>query len=172
MQANPNLRQALGHFATGVTIITSRDAAGQPIGVTVNSFNSVSLEPPLILWSLARRAYSFDTFATQRHFAVHILSAHQQHLSDRFARAGADKFADIELEEGLGGAPLLSDCAAVFQCQTEARYDGGDHLIVLGRVQAYHTREHPPLLFYRGRYARPAIAHGLGYDGATHHSHS
>ncbi len=158
MSENRTLRHALGHFATGVTIMTTRDSAGHDVGVTVNSFNSVSLEPPLILWSLARQAYSLPAFTQHGHFAVHILSAHQRSLSDRFARAGADKFADLAIERGVGDIPLLPDCAAVLQCATEACHDGGDHVILLGRVLTFHTRDHQPLLFYRGRYATPPLA--------------
>lgn len=148
-------RDALGHFATGVTVITTRDADDKPVGVTVNSFSSLSLEPPLILWSLAKKSYSLDAFERHPAFAVHVLASDQRHLSDRFARAGTDKFADLAIDEGFGGAPLLGDCAAVFQCSTEHRYDGGDHIIMVGRVQQFTTAERPPLLFYRGRYATP-----------------
>ncbi|MFN4062735.1 flavin reductase family protein [Parazoarcus communis] len=148
-------RNALGHFATGVTIVTTRDAQGEPVGVTVNSFASVSLEPPLVLWSLAKKSWSLAAFEHNPNFAIHVLASDQQSLSDRFARAGTDKFADLDTANGLGNIPLLPNCAAVFQCTVEHRYDGGDHLILVGRVQDFSTTEHPPLLFYRGRYAAP-----------------
>lgn len=147
------LRNALGHFATGVTVVTTRNAAGAPVGVTINSFSSLSLDPPLILWSLAKKSHSLAAFEGAAHFAVHVLAADQQALSDRFARSGNDKFADVTLSRGLGELPLLGHCAAVFQCSAEHRYDGGDHLILVGRVQRFATDERPPLLFYRGRYA-------------------
>lgn len=152
MHTPHTLRQALGHFATGVTIITTRDAAGQPVGVTVNSFNSVSLDPPLVLWSLARKAYSYDAFNREGHFAVHVLAADQQALSNRFAQAGTDKFANLAVKAGVADLPLLTGCAAVFQCQTVARYDGGDHLILVGKVHHYQCAERAPLMFHRGRY--------------------
>jgi flavin reductase (DIM6/NTAB) family NADH-FMN oxidoreductase RutF len=148
-------RDALGHFATGVTVVTTRDAGGQPVGVTVNSFSSLSLDPPLILWSLAKKSYSLAAFEAADGFAVHVLASDQQALSDRFARAGADKFTDLPFGAGPGELPLLPRCAAVFQCRTEHRYDGGDHLILVGRVQRFSTEDRPPLLFYRGRYATP-----------------
>lgn len=148
-------RNALGHFATGVTVITTRDGEDKPVGVTVNSFSSLSLDPPLILWSLAKKSYSLTAFERHPAFAVHVLASDQQGLSDRFARAGSDKFAGIDAGEGFGGVPLLPSCAAVFQCSTEHRYDGGDHVIMVGRVQRFDTAERPPLLFYRGRYATP-----------------
>lgn len=149
------LRNALGHFATGVTVVTTRDRTGAPIGVTVNSFSSLSLEPPLIMWSLAKKSYSLAAFEASGGFAVHVLAADQRELSDRFARAGTDKFSDIPVSVGLDDLPLLPRCAAVFQCSTEHRYDGGDHLILVGRVQRFTTEDRPPLLFYRGRYATP-----------------
>ncbi|HJV27911.1 MAG TPA: flavin reductase family protein [Aromatoleum sp.] len=148
-------RDALGHFATGVTVVTTRDAQHQPVGVTVNSFSSLSLDPPLILWSLAKKSYSLAAFETHPAFAVHVLASDQQELSNCFARAGADKFAGATPREGFGGVPLLSGCAAVFECSMEFRYDGGDHVILVGRVQRFSTQERPPLLFYRGRYATP-----------------
>lgn len=148
-------RSALGHFATGVTIVTTRDTSGDPVGVTVNSFASVSLDPPLILWSLAKNSYSLDAFTACSHFAVHVLASSQQGLSDRFARAASDKFSGLAPESGLGDAPLLSGCATVFECSTEHRYDGGDHLILVGRVHRFDVQDRAPLLFYRGRYAAP-----------------
>lgn len=148
-------RSALGHFATGVTIVTTRGTEGEPVGVTVNSFASVSLDPPLILWSLAKNSYSVPAFTAARHFAVHVLASSQQALSDRFARAASDKFSGLELGAGIGDTPLLDGCATVFECSTEHRYDGGDHLILVGRVQRYDVHDRAPLLFYRGRYAAP-----------------
>lgn len=149
------LRNALGHFATGVTIVTTLDAEREPVGVTVNSFSSVSLEPPLVLWSLARKSWSLPAFENAEHFAIHVLGSDQQDLSDRFARASSDKFGAVETRPGLGDVPLLNGCAAVFECTTEHRYDGGDHIILVGRVQAFSVCDKAPLLFYRGRYAVP-----------------
>ncbi|WP_221801621.1 flavin reductase family protein [Oceanobacter mangrovi] len=156
---NQQLRQALGQFATGVTIVTTNTPQGEPVGVTVSSFNSVSLEPPLVLWSIAKSAYSCEAFEAASHFAVHVLGAEQQPLSDRFARSSSDKFAGIELQQGINRLPLLTDCAARFQCAVEYCYEGGDHLIFVGRVMKLDLAEQPadPLLFYRSRYARLAV---------------
>jgi flavin reductase (DIM6/NTAB) family NADH-FMN oxidoreductase RutF len=156
------LRNALGHFATGVTVVTTCAPDGAKIGVTVNSFASLSLDPPLVLWSLARKSWSMSAFEIAGHFAVHVLAADQQALSDRFSRAGADKFGGVETVEGVGGVPLLRDCAAVFECSVEHRYDGGDHVILVGRVERFSTAERAPLLFYRGRYATPD-SEGYGF---------
>lgn len=159
MMSHQSLRHALGHFATGVTIITTRDADQQAVGVTVNSFNSVSLDPPLVLWSLARSAYSLPAFRDYGHFAVHVLAADQQELSNRFARSGHDKFAGLEVNNGIADLPLLDGCAAVFQCRTETWHEGGDHLIMIGRILSYACTERHPLLFHRGRYLEhPALS--------------
>jgi 3-hydroxy-9,10-secoandrosta-1,3,5(10)-triene-9,17-dione monooxygenase reductase component len=147
-------RNALGTFATGVTIITTRDAVGAPIGITASSFNSVSLDPPLVLFSLAKTSRSLAAFAQARHWAVHILGAAQEDLCGRFARSGADKFAGLELGQGYGDAPLLSGCAARMQCRTAFRHEGGDHLIFVGEVLAFDRAEAPPLVFHAGRMRR------------------
>ena len=149
------LRDALGHFATGVTIVTTTDAEGQPVGVTVNSFASVSLDPPLVLWSLAKRSFSLPAFTQAGGFATHVLASNQQAQSDRFARGAGDKFNGVDTAQGIDGIPLLPGCAAVFECSTEHQYDGGDHLIFVGRVRKLHVDDRAPLLFYRGRYAAP-----------------
>ncbi|SFF26773.1 3-hydroxy-9,10-secoandrosta-1,3,5(10)-triene-9,17-dione monooxygenase reductase component [Fontimonas thermophila] len=146
-------RKALGTFATGVTIITTRADDGTPLGLTVNSFNSVSLDPPLVLWSLANSALSFDAFRKAGHWAVHVLAADQEELSARFARRGEDKFGGLDLEQGIGGVPLLKGCAARFQCRTASQYQGGDHLIFIGEVLAFDRDETAPLVFHGGRYA-------------------
>lgn len=146
-------RRALGSFATGVTIITTRDADGTPLGLTANSFNSVSLNPPLVLWSLANRSRSLDAFRTAQHWAVHVLGTHQEALSSRFAKTGTDKFAGLEVDEGLGGVPLLHDCTARFQCRTAFQYEGGDHVIFVGEVLEFDWTETAPLVFHGGRYA-------------------
>jgi len=146
-------RRALGSFATGVTIITTRDAAGEPVGLTVNSFNSVSLNPPLVLWSLANDAMSLPAFRDAEYWAVHILSTDQEDLSTRFATRGENKFADLDVERGLGDIPLLPGCTARFQCRTASSYQGGDHLIFIGEVADYEHSENPPLVFHGGRYA-------------------
>lgn len=146
-------RAALGRFATGVTIVTATDAEGRPIGVTANSFNSVSLDPPLVLWSLAKSSMSRTAFESAREFAIHVLAATQEELSCRFARRGEDKFASVEWETSSGGAPLLKDFAARFRCRTAHRYEGGDHIIFVGEVLDFEHRDLPPLLFHSGVYA-------------------
>ena len=146
-------RQALGSFATGVTIITTRDAAGAPVGLTVNSFNSVSLNPPLVLWSLAETSNSLSIFRAATHWAVHVLATDQEALSGRFARKGEDKFAGADVEAGLGETPLLRGCSARFQCRTAFQYRGGDHVIFVGEVLAFDRADVAPLVFHGGRYA-------------------
>lgn len=170
-------RAALGSFATGVTVITARAADGAPVGLTANSFNSVSLDPPMVLWSLARRSLSLPAFAAAGHWTVHVLAADQEALSDRFARSGTDRFAGLAIEAGAGGAPMLAGCAARFQCRTSFQYEGGDHVIFVGEVVAFDRTERAPLVFHGGRYALatradrvPAqarvarVAGGLGED--------
>ncbi len=145
-------RSALGAFATGVTIVTCRDAAGRDVGLTANSFNSVSLEPPMVLWSLARSARSLPAFLEASEFAVHVLAADQEELSLRFAARGFDKFAGLDLERGPGQLPMLRGCSARFLCRTAFRHEGGDHVIFVGEVQAFDHSDRPPLLFHGGRY--------------------
>ena len=146
-------RLALGGFVTGVTIVTTRDAGGVPAGVTASSFNSVSLDPPLVLWSLAKSARCRAAFHASRSWAVHVLAAGQQELSARFASRIDDKFAGLHTEEGLGGLPLLPGCVARLQCQTAFEYDGGDHTILVGEVIAFDRSDATPLLFHGGSYA-------------------
>lgn len=146
-------RQALGCFATGVTIVTTRGSGGEPVGLTVNSFNSVSLEPPLVLWSLAKTSRHLPHFTGNGHWAVHILAADQEALSNRFARAGDDKFSGLAVHRGLGEAPLLDGCAARLQCQTYACHEGGDHVIFIGEVKHFERSERAPLVFHSGAYA-------------------
>ncbi|CBL46296.1 Monooxygenase similar to NmoB [gamma proteobacterium HdN1] len=154
-------RNALGQFPTGVTVITTLDAAGNKIGMTANSFTSVSLDPMLVLWSVAKTCKAFDAFAESKHFAIHVLNINQKHISAQFASNCDDRFKDIEHIEGHGGIPVLADYSAVFQCDTERLYDGGDHVILLGRVVAFDNKKLPPLVFHAGRYAdldQPVVA--------------
>lgn len=147
------LRDALGRFVTGVTIVTTMTADG-PLGMTANSFSSVSLVPPLVLWSPARKSRRFPAFEAASHFAVHVLSDRQRALAERFAAAGADPFEGLPYGHGVGDVPLLSDCAARFECRHAAGYDGGDHLIVVGEVLRLEVSEQPPLVFFRGGFHR------------------
>ena len=147
-----NLRDALGDFATGVTVVTTRGANGQPVGVTVNSFASVSLDPPLVLWSLGLQSPSLAAFEACSHYAINILAADQTEFSQRFSQSQSDKFAGIALTVGAGGTPLLPGCCAWFECRNEMRYPGGDHLILVGYVESFNREEKPPLIFHGGRY--------------------
>lgn len=146
-------RRALGNFATGVTVMTAATPNGQKVGVTANSFNSVSLDPALILWSIDKRSTSYEVFAEATHFAVNILAADQIELSNQFARPSDDKFAGIDFARGTGGAPLLADCAARFQCERHQILEGGDHWIMLGKVVAFDDFGRSPLLYHQGAYS-------------------
>jgi flavin reductase (DIM6/NTAB) family NADH-FMN oxidoreductase RutF len=144
------LRDALGRFATGVTVVTTMTAAG-PLGITANSFSSVSLDPPLVLWSPARKSRRFPAFEAATHFAVHVLSAGQRALAEQFSGRG-EGFAGIDYVPGYGEAPLIDGCTARFECRHAAGYDGGDHLIVVGEVLRLAQADLPPLLYHRGSY--------------------
>lgn len=149
----PEFRAALGMFATGVTIVTARAPDGAVIGLTANSFNSVSLSPPLVLWSLARAAASMSVFRAGSHYAINILAAEQKPLAERFASKGADRWTGVTFDEGTGGAPLLHGAAATFECFNRSRYEEGDHLIFVGEVErCAHRPGAMPLLFHGGRY--------------------
>ena len=151
--STPDFRAALGMFATGVTIVTARGAAGAPVGLTANSFNSVSLEPPLVLWSLARSAGSMPAFERGSHYAINILAAEQHALAERFAGKAPDRFADVPFRVGAGGAPLIEGAAAVFECFNRSRYEEGDHVIFVGEVERCSWRAGAqPLIFHGGRY--------------------
>lgn len=150
-----DFRRALSQFPTGVTVMTTIDAQGEPIGMTASSFNSVSLDPALILWSIDKGAHSLSAFQDGKHFAVNVLGRHQSATSNNFARRGEDKFANVSYHEGLGGVPVLDDYAAQFECKTWATYEGGDHVIVVGEVMAYRYQDTvEPLVFARGSYAQ------------------
>ena len=154
--AEPRVRQfrsALGAFATGVTIVTTRTRSGVDVGLTANSFNAVSLDPPMVLWSLAKSSKSLPAFLESGYFAVHVLAASQEALSHTFATRGAEKFAGLNLERGQGDIPLLDGCSARFQCRTAVKYEGGDHLVFIGEVEAFDHFDRPPLVFHGGQYA-------------------
>lgn len=159
-----SFRSALGRFATGVTIITARGADGRPVGVTANSFNSVSLDPPLVLWSLDRNSSSLEAYESADEFAIHVLGIEQEHLSNRFATRGVDKFEDMHV--GHAGVPLLDGCAARFHCRKVQRHDVGDHILFIGEVMDFDTRVGAPLLYLQGKYGEAGRreAAELGYD--------
>ena len=146
-----DLRAALGQFATGVTIVTTRDPWGHPVGLTVSSFNSVSLSPPLVLWSLAHTSQSWALFRQGGHYAIHILAADQMALAQRFASRGVDRFAGVPLSRGLGGVPLLHGTLATFECRSRSQHPEGDHTILVGEVLRCTTQDAaaPPLLYHR-----------------------
>lgn len=148
-----DFRAALGRFATGVTVVTTASGEDSPVGVTASSFNSVSLDPPLVLWSLAKSSKSLAAFRDSGHFAIHVLGCDQESLSNRFARAGEDKFQDVLWDAGALGSPILREYSAKFECRTVHQYEGGDHIIFVGEVVAYDHRDQAPLLFHGGRYA-------------------
>ena len=146
-------RTALGMFATGVTIVTARTAAGELVGLTANSFNSVSLNPPLVLWSLSKMAGSMAAFSTGSHYAINILAADQKDLAQRFATRREDRWSGVEFTEGTAGAPLLSGAAASFECFNRSQYQEGDHTIFVGEVERCERREGiSPLLYHGGKF--------------------
>ena len=150
-------RDTLGLFVTGVTVITTRDADGAPVGITANSFNSVSLDPPLVLWSVGLNALSLPAFSDANAFAVHILRDDQAELSQRFARSGTDKFQGLAIEKGLNDLPLLPDCAARLECVPYAKHEAGDHTLFIAEVQRLESDpDAMPLVYHGGRYAELA----------------
>jgi flavin reductase (DIM6/NTAB) family NADH-FMN oxidoreductase RutF len=146
------LRNALGRFTTGVTIATCRDLGGQPVGLTANSFNSLSLDPPLVLWSLRLASPALPAFQQASHFAINVLSEAQVNLSRRFASPVPDRFAEGQWSDGAGGAPVLTGCAAVFECALHSEQTIGDHVLIVGRVERMHEAALPPLVFQAGHY--------------------
>lgn len=147
-----DLRRAFGRFGTGVTVVTTRCFDGQRVGVTANSFNTVSLEPPIVLWSLASRSPNLENFRQAGRFVVNVLAREQMHLSQRFSRPAEDKFAGVAHQEGLGGLPVLEGCVAAIECVTLNSHLIGDHVLFLGRVQRYAYGDAEPLLFCNGQY--------------------
>lgn len=147
-------RAALGMFATGVTIVTARAPDGRCVGLTANSFNSVSLAPPLVLWSLARTAGSMPAFSRGSHYAVHILAANQHALAERFAsKTVVDRFEGVAWHAGEHDVPLLDGAAAVFECFNRSQYEEGDHVIFVGEVERCRVNaDATPLIFHGGRY--------------------
>jgi flavin reductase (DIM6/NTAB) family NADH-FMN oxidoreductase RutF len=151
--SSDEFRDALAMFATGVTIVTARGTDGALVGLTANSFNSVSLDPPLVLWSLARGAASMAALSTGSHYAINILAASQKGLAERFATKNIDRWVEVAFSEGLGGAPVLVGAVASFECFNRSRYDEGDHVIFVGEVErCTHSPGASPLLFHGGRF--------------------
>jgi flavin reductase (DIM6/NTAB) family NADH-FMN oxidoreductase RutF len=151
--SSQDFRTALGMFATGVTIVTARTPSGQLVGLTANSFNSVSLSPPLVLWSLARAASSLEAFSAGSHYAVNILGADQQVLAQQFASKDTDRWLGVDYSLSTSGVPLLAGCVAHFECFNRSRYEEGDHVIFVGEVERCSTRNGAsPLLFHGGKF--------------------
>ena len=148
-----HFRDALAQFATGVTVICTRDAAGRLVGFTANSFNSVSLDPPLIVWSLADTGSNLAAFRSAQRYAVNVLAHDQVELARRFSRPHADRFAGVPYRVGAAGAPLIEGCVAWFECRHHAIHRAGDHVLFIGRVDACERRKGLGLVFHHGRYA-------------------
>lgn len=147
------LRDALGRFTTGVCVITTVSDSGQPVGMTVNSFSSVSLDPPLVLWCLQDNSDVYDTFAAPRYFAINVLSSEQQSYSNQYAKKGQHELEPAHYRQGKYGAPIIRNALVSLECELETTYDGGDHLIIVGRVRDMVQRpDGDPLLFFAGRY--------------------
>ena len=147
-------RRALGQFATGVAVITAQNPRGEAVGMTMSSFNSVSLDPPLVLFSVDRKANSLPAMLQAKGFAVNILAREQENISNRFAKALSDKWADVKRTVGHAEAPLITGALAHFECEPYANYDGGDHVVFVVRVLRHSVRagNPAPLIFFRGRY--------------------
>ena len=148
-----DFRHALGMFPTGVAVVTTRAPSGAFVGLTINSFSSLSLDPPLILWSLNVRSPSTQVFERATHFAINILCDAQVEVSKRFASQVPNKFAEIDVDAGVAEVPLIRGCAAHIECRAHAQHDGGDHLLFIGHVERYaYDRARRPLVFHGGRY--------------------
>lgn len=140
-------------FATGVTVVTACGADGLRVGLTANSFNSVSMDPPLVLWSLARVSNSMPVFEKGAYYAINVLAADQMALAEQFAARGVDRWAGVEYHSGISGAPLLAGAAATFECFNRSRYEEGDHVIFVGEVErCSHREDASPLLYHGGRF--------------------
>ena len=148
-----DLRQSLGRFATGVTVVTCLGDKG-PCGITANSFSSVSLDPPLVLWNIAKVSNSLRAYLAAEHFAINVLNAHQSDLSHHFAQSDHTVFNGIEYTVSQHGVPILPDTIACFECRTHEVHDCGDHFIIIGEIENFRSDDREPLLFYGGEYRR------------------
>jgi flavin reductase (DIM6/NTAB) family NADH-FMN oxidoreductase RutF len=160
-RAKTDYRRALAQFATGVTIVSTRNAAGTPVGLTVNSFNSVSLDPPLVLWSLALKANSLPAFRGSRHYAVCVLAAHQLDVAKRFAERGADRFGTTAWHSGPHDLPIIDGAVAALIIANRSCHVEGDHVILVGEVVEYDAPGGAPLVFHDGRYISSATEEPL-----------
>ena len=148
------LRNVMGHFATGVTVITTRDTAGKPFGLTANAFSSLSLDPPLVLICVDKKVDCYACFEQSKAFVVNILSEGQDQLSTRFATKGIEKFEGVAVRQGNLGVPLLEGAVAHIECTLTSTYEGGDHTIYVGEIQSVAASGDRPLLFFKGKYTR------------------
>lgn len=161
-----SLREVLGLFPTGIAVLTARTGEGALYGVTINSFSSVSLDPPLVLFSLSRRLHTLKALLSAETFAIHFLREDQRHVSTRFARARSDKWDDVGYREGVTGCPVIEPALAVLECRLYAQYDGGDHVIIVGRIAHIERQgDENPLVFFRGRYHTIGAEATAGDDG-------
>lgn len=146
------LRRTLACFPTGVTVVTTVAPSGEYVGLTVNSFNSLSLDPPLVLWSLTAASRSMAAFEHATHFAINVLARDQVEISRMFSSKAAHKFENMELKPGIGGAPLIAGCAAYIECRIHSRQHGGDHMLFIGEVERHRASSKQPLVFLHGHY--------------------
>jgi flavin reductase (DIM6/NTAB) family NADH-FMN oxidoreductase RutF len=151
-----DLRKALGCFGTGVTVVTARSPDNHMVGVTANSFSSVSLDPAIVLWSLQKTSPSLSAYDDCGRFVINVLSLSQIEHSRRFSSPVPNKFNGINYRLGLEGLPVLEECAATFECRTVQRLDVGDHILYLGQVEAYQHQDYAALLYVQGKYAQSA----------------
>jgi len=166
VEEDRRFRWALGEFATGVTVVTAKGASGELIGMTMSSFNSVSITPPLILFSVDRKAFSLSAMMEASGYVVNVLAKHQSDIANRFARAMSDKWSNVEHSPGHAEAPVISGALAHFECKPYAHYDGGDHVIFVGEVIRFstHPQKPAPLVFFRGRYQNLTPAEEPSYE--------
>jgi flavin reductase (DIM6/NTAB) family NADH-FMN oxidoreductase RutF len=148
------LRNVLGSFGTGVTVVTTVGASGERIGLTANSFSSVSLDPPIVLWSLGKQSRNLAVFHESGRFVINVLGVDQMHLSNQFAKPAEDRFAGVDHKLGLGGLPVIHGCAANIECETISAQEVGDHILFLGKIVRYTHMKKDSLLFCNGAYAR------------------
>jgi len=161
LDESTRFRRSLAQFATGVTVVTTRDAAGAPVGLTVNSFNSVSLQPPLILWSLALKSRTLEAFERCTHYAVNVLAERQLGVAERFATPDADRFGPRDWRDGPFGVPLVDGCVARLVARSHSRHVEGDHVIMVGEVVYHDAAGGTPLVFHAGRYITEAVEEPL-----------
>jgi flavin reductase (DIM6/NTAB) family NADH-FMN oxidoreductase RutF len=147
-----DLRRAFGRFGTGVTVITTLSKQGTKIGITANSFNTVSLDPPIVLWSLSNKSPNMDAFSNSGRFVINVLTVDQLNLSNQFSKPSEDKFAGVEYSPGIDGMPVLAGCAATIECAVVNQHVVGDHVLFLGQVEHYAHKHADPLLFFNGKY--------------------